>query len=125
MAHLPGTPSAQESSYFHGESCLTDHAWVQGNFCVFVGSKAVRFSRRDSRLVVETLRRPCGEAPTSPKPVEQLGLMASQGAGELLHWLDAGAHRHCRPRGEEPLRGPRCLVVPELLKHLLENVRLD
>jgi hypothetical protein len=50
---------------------------VQGDFSVFVGSKAVRFSGRDSRFVVEALRGASGEASSGLKPVEQLGFMSA------------------------------------------------
>ena len=50
--------------------------------------------------------------------------MLAYGAGDLLHWLDYGAHGLAAPFVEQ-LACPGRRVVPELLKCFLEKVRAD
>jgi len=73
---------------------------------MFVRSEAVRFSRRDSRLVVEALDGALGEAAAGGEPGEQLASMATEGEGELLERLQARAQRHGRP-ARDPERTDR------------------
>ena len=56
----------------------------QGDLHVLEGAKAVGFSSRDSRLVVEALGGAVGEGSAGGKPVEQLGWMLAEGSGDIL-----------------------------------------
>lgn len=94
---------------------------IQGDFRVFVGSKTVRFSCRDSRLVVESLGGAVREHATCREPGEELASMLAQGARELLERLEPGAHRQGRPARQEPFGAQPGMVGPEVQELFLEQ----
>jgi hypothetical protein len=51
---------------------------IQGNFGMFVASESVRFSYRDSGLVVEALGGAVSEQPTGSEPGKELTSMLAQ-----------------------------------------------
>src|ERR1700678_2488438 len=98
---------------------------IQGDLRMFVGAKAVGFSGRDSRLVVESLGGAVSEAAFGDKPVEQLASVLSERACELLEGGQSRAHGHGVPAVEEA-PGPEVGGVgPEVLEVLFEKIGSD
>ncbi|HMR13153.1 MAG TPA: hypothetical protein PKE42_05395 [Arachnia sp.] len=95
---------------------------IQGDLCVFVGSKPVRFSHRDSCLSVKTFGGSRGELPACEEPVLELPLMVAEGSRELLEGRDAGPDGAARPVGEEARGGGDGAIAPEALEVLLQEV---
>src|SRR5437899_2297112 len=96
----------------------------QGDFGMIVSPKTVGHSRGHSRLVVEALD--CahreGVATACAYPVDQLGAVLAERAGQDGKGLDAGAQGVGGPTVEEvtsPLQHP---VFPEGMEVLLEQV---
>jgi hypothetical protein len=81
-----------------------------------------RLSHGDFGLVVQALDDAAGKQFLSSDVVQDQFTMQAQRPSDLLHRLDAGAHRVATPFVEE-LPGP-CgrVVIPELLKGFLEKV---
>ena len=98
---------------------------IQGDLRVLVGPEAIRFSCRDSRLVVEALGGAVGEHAAGSDPVEKLVSMLPKGRRELLERLETGTHGHGRPAGEELLGPGARVVAPEVVERLLEQVGAD
>lgn len=85
-------------------------------------AKAVGFSHGNFGLVVQTLDDAAGNQFLRTEIIEDEFPVLTQRAGDLLHGFDAGAHGLATPLVEE-LAGPgRRVVIPELLKHFLEEV---
>jgi len=80
------------------------------------GAKAIRSSHGDFGFVVQPFDNTAGELLFGLEVVEQQGTVGAQGAGDLLHGLDAGAHGLIAPEIQE-IAGPGGRVIfPELLK---------
>src|SRR5438552_195504 len=98
---------------------------IQGDLGVFVASKTVRLSRRDSSLVVESFGGAVRKAAASGEPGEEFAPVLAQRARELLEWLESRAHRHGRPSREEPFRAEPGVVGPEVQELLFEQASAD
>jgi hypothetical protein len=95
---------------------------IEGDLRMFVASKAVGFSCRDSSFVVEALGSAVSEASFGNEPVEELASMLSERASELLEGLQSRAHGHGGPAVEKA-PGPKIGGVgPEVLEVLFEQV---
>src|SRR5713101_5035150 len=66
---------------------------IQGQFSDSEGSKPVGFSHGDFGFVVETLDHPAGDHLLGLEIIENEVPVNAQHLGDLLHRLDAGAHR--------------------------------
>src|ERR1041384_7572021 len=95
---------------------------IEGKFKDAVGAKSVGFSHGDFGLVVQALDDSAREQFLSTEIVEDELPVVAEGAGDVLHGLDARAHHLPTPVIEE-LAGP-CgrVVIPELLKGFLQKV---
>jgi hypothetical protein len=98
---------------------------IEGQFEYAVRAKAVRFSHGDFGSVIQALDDTTGNQLLNPEGVEDELAVLTQGAGNLLHRLDAGPHDLATPFVEE-FAGPRGrVVIPELLKNFLEQISAD
>ena len=96
---------------------------VKRKFEDSVGAEAVGFSHSDFGLVVQALHNAARNELLSAEIIEDEFPVLTQGASNLLHGLDAGAHGLSAPLVEE-LASPRGrVVIPKLLKGFLEKVR--
>src|SRR5215470_5623536 len=96
-----------------------------GEFEGSVRTKTIGFSHSDFGLVVQAFDDAAGNQLLRPEVVEDQLAVLPEGAGDLLHGLDAGAHGLAAPLVEE-LAGPdRRVVVPKLLEGFLEKVSPD
>ena len=83
---------------------LAEHV-IQGEFSDAERPVAIGFSQSDFGLVVQALDDTAGELLFGPEVVEQQFAVRAHCAGELLHRLDARAHRPLAP-GVEEFGGP-------------------
>src|SRR5690242_14218398 len=95
---------------------------VERKFEDSVSAEPVRFSHRDFGLVVQAFHNAARNELVSAEIVEDEFPVLTQGASDLLHGLDAGAHRLSAPLVEELASPPGRVVIPKLLKGFLEKV---
>lgn len=98
---------------------------IEGRPRGFEGTKPVARTRDHFELVVHPLDGARGDGPSSPKPVEDQGLMATEHASDLLDGFETRAHRLEGPVLDEGL----CILggrqLPQLIELLFEQVGTD
>jgi hypothetical protein len=72
-----------------------------------------------------TLDDAAGELLFGLKVIEKKWTVCTEGAGELLHRIDARTHRFVAPEVEKEARPNGRVIFPEALKVLLEQVCSD
>ena len=95
---------------------------IEGEFESAKSAEAIGFSDGEFGFVVETLYDTAGNEFVSAKVVEDKFAMLAERASDLFHRVDAGAHGLAAPFVEELARPGRRVIVPKLLKGLLEKI---
>jgi hypothetical protein len=98
---------------------------IQGKFEDSIGAKAIGLSQGDFGFVVQALHNAAGNPLLSEEVVENQLPVQAQGAGDLLHGLDAGTHCLAAPLVEKFAGPGGRAVLPELPEGFLEKVSPD